>query len=348
MKKFVVLLLLCFTISIPLQMGAQRIAVLEFQSGVGLSQSDVDGLSDIFTTYFTPKGYTLVERSQIDRVIGEQQFQRSSLTENQIVKIGEILNLSMIVVGKINNINNEYNVDVRAINVESGSIAAMDGASFPKGSYRNNMMSLATNLSSMLSINIDSNEKTPLPIDIFRKLLRKPRPFTVAIIVDNNLYFADKQTIQEIQQLPYYDNIVKPIAIMITEGENAYGVSLSNSNVNKITAEEAERKYSKKSYMSLPSPDQGWDMWENRDKINELLYILDDGFEMSSQYWVDVFLGAEIDSFTGKPENNNRWGHYVDFKATVPNPIKFARNCDTECDVRLVTTFLKMKNNFKR
>ncbi|MBR6244605.1 hypothetical protein IKR20_03425 [bacterium] len=117
MKKFLVFLGLMLLLATPL--FAQRAAVMEFKAGVGISQADVDGLSGIFTTYFRPAGFTMVERTQIDRVISEQGFQRSSLTEAQMVRIGEILNLSMIVIGDINVVAGEYNVDARVVNVES-------------------------------------------------------------------------------------------------------------------------------------------------------------------------------------------------------------------------------------
>ena len=73
-------------------MQAQRCAVLEFKAGVGVSQSDVDGISAIFITYFRPAGYTMVERTQIDKVIEEQGFQRSHMTQSQMVRVGQILN----------------------------------------------------------------------------------------------------------------------------------------------------------------------------------------------------------------------------------------------------------------
>lgn len=142
------LILLC----LPFLSFSQKIAVLEFKPGVGVSISDVDGLSSIFTTYFAPSGYTLIERSQIDRVIDEQQFQRSSLSERQMVRIGEILNLSKIVVGNINIVMGEYNVDVRVINVESGTITATEGSSFSSGSYREGMKNLAQGLARKISI----------------------------------------------------------------------------------------------------------------------------------------------------------------------------------------------------
>ena len=157
MKKITVFFLLFAIFCMFFKMFAddddkQKLAVMEFEAGAGISQADVDGLSGIFTTYFRPAGYTIVERTQIDRVISEQGFQRNSLTEAQMVRIGEILNLSMIVIGDINVVAGEYyNVDVRVVNVESGTIIATDGESF-KGSYRNSMKKLAERLAGQVAI----------------------------------------------------------------------------------------------------------------------------------------------------------------------------------------------------
>ena len=136
-----------------LTMQAQRCAVLEFKAGVGISQADVDGISAIFITYFQPAGYTMVERSQIDKAIEEQRFQRSSMTESQMVRIGQILNVSKIVVGDVNIVMGQYNVDTRVINVETGTMSATEGATFAKGvSYRTTMQSLAQKLAGKIAI----------------------------------------------------------------------------------------------------------------------------------------------------------------------------------------------------
>lgn len=149
MKK---LLLFCVMCLLALTMNAQRCAVMEFRAGAGISQADVDGISAIFITYFRPEGYTMVERTQIDRVIDEQGFQRSHMTESQMVRIGEILNVSKIVVGDVNVVMGQYNVDARVINVESGTIAAAKGATFNGSSYRASMQSLAQSLASSIAI----------------------------------------------------------------------------------------------------------------------------------------------------------------------------------------------------
>ncbi len=149
MKK---LFLLCMMSFMVLMMQAQRCAVLEFKAGTGISQADVDGISAIFITYFRPDGYTMVERTQIDKAIDEQGYQRSQMTESQMVRIGEILNVSKIVVGDVNVVMGQYNVDTRVINVESGTIAATEGATFSGASYRTTMQNIAQKLAGKIAI----------------------------------------------------------------------------------------------------------------------------------------------------------------------------------------------------
>lgn len=132
---------------------AQKIAVLDFKAGAGISQSDVDGISAVFTTYFSPRGYTIVERNQVDRVLREQNFQGSSLTEYDMVRLGQILNVNKIVVGDVNIVAGQYNVDVRVVDVQGGYVTGRDGATFPQNSsYRETMRKLAERLASQIAV----------------------------------------------------------------------------------------------------------------------------------------------------------------------------------------------------
>ena len=146
------LLFFVMMFAMTLSLQAQRCAVLEFKAGVGVSQSDVDGISAIFITYFRPAGYTMVERTQIDKVIEEQGFQRSRMTQSQMVRVGQILNVSKIVVGDINIVFGQYQVDARVINVETGTISATEGATFATSSYRASMQSVAQKLAGKIAI----------------------------------------------------------------------------------------------------------------------------------------------------------------------------------------------------
>ena len=150
--KAIKLLLFSLIYLMSVNLSAQRCAVLEFKAGVGISQNDVDGISAIFLTYFWPDGYTIVERAQIDKVMEEQGFQHSNMTQSQMVRVGQILNVSKIVVGDINVVMGQYNVDARVIDVETGTISATEGATFVTSSYRSCMQSVAQKLAAKIAI----------------------------------------------------------------------------------------------------------------------------------------------------------------------------------------------------
>ena len=135
---------------------AQRVAVLNFNAGSGVTQMEVDGLSSIFNTYFAPKGAEIVERTSVDKILQEQKFQNSRFTNTDMVALGEMLNVSLIIVGDINVVMEQYNVDVRVVNVQTGTTVAKDGTSFSKGgSYRDMMKELGERLSNSLELEIE-------------------------------------------------------------------------------------------------------------------------------------------------------------------------------------------------
>lgn len=148
MKKFLLLSMMCL---MALTIHAQKCAVLEFRGAQSISVADIDGISEMFMTYFRPAGYTMVERAQIDKVISEQGFQRSSITDDQAVRVGKILKVSKVVLGKVSRLGGQYQVDVRVVDVESGHDVALDGATFT-GDYRANVRNLATSLAAKIAI----------------------------------------------------------------------------------------------------------------------------------------------------------------------------------------------------
>ena len=148
MKKLLSFVLMCL---MALSMSAQKCAVLEFRGSASVSVADIDGISEMFMTYFRPAGYTMIERAQIDKVISEQNFQRSNITDNQAVQLGRILNASTVILGKVSKLGGQYQVDVRAVNVQSGHDVELEGATF-SGDYRTNVRNLATKLAGKVAI----------------------------------------------------------------------------------------------------------------------------------------------------------------------------------------------------
>ena len=143
MKKLILIIAVCL---MTLSVQAQRCVVLEFKAGVGITQNDADGLFAIFTIYFQPAGYSIIERTQVDKAIEEHGFQRTKMTLDQIVRLGKTLGASDIVMGDINVVIGEYNLDTRIISVESGTVYATEGATFATSDYRAGVKSVAQSL----------------------------------------------------------------------------------------------------------------------------------------------------------------------------------------------------------
>ena len=168
---------------------ARKIAVFDFNAGTGVTQDEVDGLSAIFNTYFEPKGAEIIERTRVDRLVQEQKFQNSKFTNSEMVAMGEQLNTSLIVVGDVNVVMGEYNVEVRVVNVQTGTIVAKDGISFDKNSsYRATMQQLGERLAKKMEleiekINIESKNDKPENTNGKRQL---PKNMTTKITEDNS------------------------------------------------------------------------------------------------------------------------------------------------------------------
>lgn len=135
---------------------AQRIAIFDFNAGTGVTQVEVDGLSAIFNTYFEPKGAEIIERTRVDRLLQEHKFQKSKFTTSDMVAMGEQLNASLVVVGDVNIVMEQYNVDIRVVNVQTGTVVAKDGISFDKNtSYRGTMQQLGERLAKKMELEIE-------------------------------------------------------------------------------------------------------------------------------------------------------------------------------------------------
>lgn len=148
MKRIVLTIL---SVLFCLILNAQKIAVMQFAAGSGVNQEEVNGISSMFLTFFKPDGFKIIERTEVDRVITEQNFQKGNLTEKEMARLGNILNLQYLVLGDINLVQNQYNVDTRVIDVETARIIATAGMTFSGVSFRDNMQRIAEDLSRKLS-----------------------------------------------------------------------------------------------------------------------------------------------------------------------------------------------------
>ena len=153
MKKHILLILMLVALSMTAtaQNKKMKIAVMDFKAGVGVNASEVGGLSDmLINTMYESGKFNIVERSQIEQVLKEWEFQASELTDEQLVKVGQVLGVKAILIGTVNfivehknldgSVMGEYNVDVRAVDVESGEVVTTAGAAKSSDSTYRAMM----------------------------------------------------------------------------------------------------------------------------------------------------------------------------------------------------------------
>ena len=154
MKKLslIIMLLVAFAMVATAQNNKKmKIAVMDFKAGVGVNAAEVEGLSDmLINTMYESGKFNIVERSQINQVLKEQKFQASELTNEQLAEVGRILGVESVLIGTVNflaehknldgSMTGEYNVDVRAVDVESGEVVTTAGAAKSSGSTYRSMM----------------------------------------------------------------------------------------------------------------------------------------------------------------------------------------------------------------
>jgi uncharacterized protein (TIGR02145 family) len=133
-----------------------KIAVFDFKAGAGVTQNDVEGISAMLVSAMSQNsGYTIVERMQIDKVISEQGFQKTSLTQQEMVRIGQILNVHKIVLGDISFIFGQYNIDSRIIDVQTGEVDASSGATWTNsGNIRDSITKVAQDLIAQIKLKV--------------------------------------------------------------------------------------------------------------------------------------------------------------------------------------------------
>ena len=147
------MLLMAFAMAATAQNKKMKIAVMDFKAGVGVNANEVEGLSDmLINTMYESGKFNIVERSQIKQVLKEWDFQASELTNEQLVQVGRILGVESVLVGTVNLIVSEYNVDVRAVDVESGEVVTTAaGTKSPGSTYRAMMVEIAWQLARNLT-----------------------------------------------------------------------------------------------------------------------------------------------------------------------------------------------------
>ena len=124
-KRSFTLALLFLLSGVPaLHARPQRLAVLSLE-GEGIDSLEVATATQFLVTdiVMTEK-FIVLDRANIERILGEQAFQRSGVTSAaDAARLGRLLNVQKILFGSLLKLGGEYYLNVTVIDVETAAIA---------------------------------------------------------------------------------------------------------------------------------------------------------------------------------------------------------------------------------
>ncbi len=112
---------------------ARRVAVVKVTGEVPSEAARVQ-LMDYFNMELLRKGFTPVERSQIEEVLSEQDFQRGDVTRPEnAAEVGRVLNVDTVVILNVPTFDEEISMTAKMVDVEDGNIVWMGEGSGSTG-----------------------------------------------------------------------------------------------------------------------------------------------------------------------------------------------------------------------
>ena len=101
-----------------------RIAILDFTNTGGLSKQETTTLGNRLRSMLVKtNAFIVLERGQMDDVLGEQGFQQTGCTTTECaVEMGRLLNVQKMISGTIGKLGKTYTIDLSLIDVQTAQI----------------------------------------------------------------------------------------------------------------------------------------------------------------------------------------------------------------------------------
>lgn len=112
-----------------------KVAVVGFSAVPGIEKRDVDVIQERLTTFLgMTRGFRLIERTLLEKVLEEQRLQLSgAISTSTVKKIGELSGADIVVSGTVNLlVGDEVEVNARALTVETGEVISAGRARIPR------------------------------------------------------------------------------------------------------------------------------------------------------------------------------------------------------------------------
>jgi TolB-like protein len=231
-KTLIFLIVVIFYCKINAQ--TKRIAIIDFENTSGIVKYNGLGkamssmlISDIESNV-SPKKIQLIERSQILKIIKEQNFQVSgNVDKSTSVKAGKLLGANYMLVGDVFVLNEVLTINARLINTETGDIVFSKKQEGKTVSW----LALKTNIAKDISTNLAVAFTSPRMPDIetpFATITSFANAINAKDIGDTSLSIKLIETIQEFNtSFKYIDDLkdeIRKLNQKVDELENITGI----------------------------------------------------------------------------------------------------------------------------
>lgn len=120
-----------------------KIAVVDVIGPVG-GEAAKNQIADFFVMELLKKGYSPIERAQVQILLNEQKFQSSDITSPEgVAKAGEILNVPVVLYVNVPKFDEEVTISAKMVNVQDGSILWMGTGTGTTGKTLNTIIGAA-------------------------------------------------------------------------------------------------------------------------------------------------------------------------------------------------------------
>ncbi|MDH5753362.1 MAG: penicillin-binding protein activator LpoB, partial [Deltaproteobacteria bacterium] len=128
-----------------------RVAILDFE-GIQISNAQSVAVTDQLRSELVNIGkFVVLDRAQTDKVMEELAFQQGGMTDaGAVAKVGKLLNVQLIVTGRITSLGGAFQLNVQMINVETAEIERSENI-LHKGSFIELLGDNITRLAAKLS-----------------------------------------------------------------------------------------------------------------------------------------------------------------------------------------------------
>ena len=133
MKRTIILALTLLILgSLPLSaewnnIANLKVAILELEDRVAGEEIDTATLSEMLQLHLVDRNaFRIVERSLIDKILEEQEFQLSGFSSSEMMKIGSLAGANKIIAGSVSRINDTYYLLIKGLDTVTGVIDLSD------------------------------------------------------------------------------------------------------------------------------------------------------------------------------------------------------------------------------